>query len=151
VEVMVALPGQLFFNTQIPACLWFLAKQKPRKGEVLFIDARKQGRMISRVQSELSDEVIERIGHTVAAWRTGSDAYQDVPGFCRSVPLVEIAQHGHVLTPGRYVGAEEVEDDDEAYAEKMQLLTAKLGEQMAKGAELDALIRQKLGGLGYEF
>ena len=151
VEVMVALPGQLFFNTQIPACLWFLAKQKKRKGEVLFIDARKQATMISRVQSELTDEVIERISQTVAAWRTGGDGYQDIAGFCRSVPLAEIAQHGHVLTPGRYVGAEEVDDDDEAFADKMQTLTAKLGEQMAKGAELDALIRQKLGGLGYEF
>jgi type I restriction enzyme M protein len=151
VEVMVALPGQLFFNTQIPACLWFLAKQKKRKGEVLFIDARKQATMISRVQSELTDEVIERISQTVAAWRTGSADYQDIAGFCRSVPLAEIAQHGHVLTPGRYVGAEEVEDDDEAFADKMQKLTEKLGEQMAKGAELDALIRQKLGGLGYEF
>jgi type I restriction enzyme M protein len=150
VEVMVALPGQLFFNTQIPACLWFLAKQKKRKGEVLFIDARKLGSMISRVQSELTDDVIERISLTVAAWRTGDD-YQDIAGFCRSVPLAEIAQHGHVLTPGRYVGAEEVEDDDEAFADKMQMLTAKLGEQMAKGAELDALIRQKLGSLGYEF
>ena len=151
VEVMVALPGQLFFNAQIPACLWFLAKQKKRKGEVLFIDARKQASMISRVQSELTDEVIERISQTVAAWRTGGDSYQDLAGFCRSVPLAEIAQHGHVLTPGRYVGAEEVEDDDEAFAEKMQSLTAKLGEQMAKGAELDTLIRKKLGGLGYEF
>jgi type I restriction enzyme M protein len=160
VEVMVALPGQLFFNTQIPACLWFLAKQKKRKGEVLFIDARKQATMISRVQSELTDEVIERISQTVAAWRGESHSreggnpgiqYQDIAGFCRSVPLAEIAQHGHVLTPGRYVGAEEVEDDDEAFADKMQMLTAKLGEQMAKGAELDALIRKKLGGLGYEF
>jgi type I restriction enzyme M protein len=151
VEVMIALPGQLFFNTQIPACLWFLAKQKKRKGEVLFIDARKQATMISRVQSELTDEVIERISQTVAAWRSGGTDYQDIAGFCRSVPLAEIAQHGHVLTPGRYVGAEEVEDDDEAFADKMQSLTAKLGEQMAKGAELDALIRQKLGGLGYEF
>jgi type I restriction enzyme M protein len=151
VEVMVALPGQLFFNTQIPACLWFLAKQKKRKGHVLFIDARKQATMISRVQSELTDEVIERISQTVAAWRSGSSDYQDIAGFCRSVPLAEIAQHGHVLTPGRYVGAEEVEDDDEAFADKMQQLTAKLGEQMKKGAELDALIRQKLGGLGYEF
>jgi type I restriction enzyme M protein len=151
VEVMIALPGQLFFNTQIPACLWFLAKQKKRKGEVLFIDTRKQATMISRVQGELTDEVIERIGQTVADWRAGTSAYQDVPGFCRSVTLAEIAQHGHVLTPGRYVGAEEVEDDDEAFADKMQTLTAKLGEQMAKGAELDALIRQKLGGLGYEF
>jgi type I restriction enzyme M protein len=157
VEVMVALPGQLFFNTQIPACLWFLAKQKKRKGEVLFIDARKLGKMISRVQAELDDDAITRIAETVAAWRGEVDdgatltEYHDVPGFCRSVPLAEIAQHGHVLTPGRYVGAEEVEDDDEAFAEKMQKLTEKLGEQMAKGAELDALIRQKLGGLGYEF
>ena len=107
--------------------------------------------MISRVQSELTDEVIERISQTVAAWRTGGDSYQDIAGFCRSVPLAEIAQHGHVLTPGRYVGAEEVADDDEAFADKMQTLTAKLGEQMSKGAELDTLIRQKLGGLGYEF
>jgi type I restriction enzyme M protein len=154
VEVMVALPGQLFFNTQIPACLWFLVKQKTqRKGEVLFIDARKLATMISRVQSEFTDDVIERIAGTVAAWRGESDAgaYHDIAGFCRSVTLAEIAQHGHVLTPGRYVGAEEVEDNDEDFATKMQQLTEKLGEQMAKGAELDALIRQKLGGLGYEF
>ena len=154
VEVMIALPGQLFFNTQIPACLWFLVKQKPtRQGEVLFIDARKLGTMISRVQAELSDEVIGRIAGTVAAWRgeAGGETYADIPGYCRSVPLAEIAQHGHVLTPGRYVGAEVVEDDDEAFADKMQQLTERLGEQMAKGAELDALIRQKLGGLGYEF
>lgn len=164
VEVMVALPGQLFFNTQIPACLWFLAKQKTtRKGEVLFIDARKQAKMISRVQAELDDDAITRIAETVAAWRGESldghseidsglrNEYADIPGFCRSVPLAEIAQHGHVLTPGRYVGAEEVEDDDEAFADKMQKLTENLGEQMAKGAELDALIRVKLGGLGYGF
>ena len=154
VEVMVALPGQLFFNTQIPACLWFLVKKKAkRKGEVLFIDARKLATMISRVQSELTDEVIERIGVTVAAWRgeEGSGEYQDIAGYCRSVPLAEIAQHGHVLTPGRYVGAEAVEDNDEDFNTKMQQLTEKLGEQMAKGAELDALIRLKLGGLGYEF
>lgn len=159
VEVMVALPGQLFFNTQIPACLWFLANKKPvaRKGQVLFIDARKLGRMISRVQCEFADEEIERIARTVAAWR-GEAApgealgeYADVPGYCRSVPLAEIEQHGHVLTPGRYVGAEEVEDDDEAFAEKMTRLTEQLGEQIAKGAELDALIRTKLWGLGYEF
>lgn len=160
VEVMIALPGQLFFNTQIPACLWFLAKQKTeRKGEVLFIDARKLGQMISRVQTELTDEVIERIAATVAAWRGSTsspqteadDEYQDIPGYCRSVKLAEIAEHGHVLTPGRYVGAEAVEDNDEDFADKMQTLTEKLGEQMAKGSELDALIRQKLGGLGYEF
>lgn len=155
VECMVALPGQLFFNTQIPACLWFLTKQKTtRKGEVLFIDARKLGRSVSRVQIELTDEDIDRIAQTVYAWRGDAEAksaYADVPGFCRGVSLAEIAEHGHVLTPGRYVGAEEVEDDDEAFAEKMQKLTEKLGEQMARGAELDALIRKKLGGLGYEF
>ena len=310
VEVMVALPGQLFFNTQIPACLWFLVKEKRvRQGEVLFIDARKLGSMISRVQCEFTDDIIEQIANTVAAWRgelpspTGRGAggegindgnkvsddnpskiksplpenllafarqlrqqgtnaeqwlwqalrdrrmvgmkfrrqhpinpyildfychelklaieldgsqhnsepgiehdqkrsrflqergiqvlrfwnnevfqqpeavleaifiavtknlpsplaplpkgegngYADIPGYCRSVTLAEIAEHGHVLTPGRYVGAEAVEDDDEVFAEKMQKLTETLGEQMAKGAELDQLIRQKLGGLGYEF
>ncbi|PKM31585.1 MAG: restriction endonuclease subunit M [Gammaproteobacteria bacterium HGW-Gammaproteobacteria-11] len=159
VEVMVALPGQLFFNTQIPACLWFLTRQKTaRPGEVLFIDARKLGTSVSRVQIELTDTDIERIAQTVANWRgepldVGGEIadYQDIAGFCRSVKLVEIAEHGHVLTPGRYVGAEEVEDDDEAFAEKMQRLTQQLGEQMQKGAELDQLIRQKLGGLGYEF
>lgn len=156
VEVMVALPGQLFFNTQIPACLWFLSKQKNlRQGEVLFIDARKLGSMFSRVQAELTDETIERIAATVAAWRgeaeQGIGEYTDIPGYCRSVTLAEIAEHGHVLTPGRYVGSEEVEDDDEAFADKMQKLTEALGEQMAKGAELDQLIRQRLGELGYEF
>ena len=90
--------------------------------------------MISRVQSELTDEVIGRIAQTVSDWRNGSSDYQDTPGYCRSVALSEIAEHGHVLTPGRYVGAEEVEDDDEAFAEKMQALTEKLGEQMAKGS-----------------
>ena len=183
VEVMIALPGQLFFNTQIPACLWFLVKEKrARQGEVLFIDARKLGSMISRVQCEFTDDVIEKIADTVAAWRgeipldppfTKGEAkaahranaetttppfekggaggiYQDIPGYCRSVTLAEIAEHGHVLTPGRYVGAEAVEDDDEIFAEKMQKLTETLGEQMAKGAELDQLIRSKLGGLGYE-
>ena len=177
VEVMIALPGQLFFNTQIPACLWFLVKKKThRKGEVLFIDARKQATMISRVQSEFTDKVIARIANTVAMWRgeppplnrhsreepaldligggnpePQSPAYADIPGFCRSVNLAEIAQHGHVLTPGRYVGAEAVEDNDEDFATRMQQLTEKLGEQMAKGAELDLLIRTKLEGLGYEF
>ena len=159
VEVMVALPGQLFFNTQIPACLWFLAKQKSKRpSEVLFIDARKLGTNISRVQIELLDSDIERIAQTVANWRgvpldVGEEIaeYTDIPGFCRSVTLAEIAEHDHVLTPGRYVGAETVEDDDEAFADKMQKLTDQLGEQMAKGAELDQLIRQNLGRLGYEF
>jgi len=155
VECMVALPGQLFFNTQIPACLWFLAKNKTRRqGEVLFIDARKLGTMISRVQCELDESAIARIADTFHAWKGDGEceqSYEDVAGFCRSVTLAEIAEHGHVLTPGRYVGAEEVEEDDEAFADKMARLTKQLGDQMAKGAELDQLIRQKLGGLGYEF
>jgi type I restriction enzyme M protein len=154
VEVMIALPGQLFFNTQIPACLWFLVKKKiGRKGEVLFIDARKLATMISRVQCELSEAAIDRIAQTVGAWRgeAGYGSYQDEAGYCRSVKLAEIAEHGHVLTPGRYVGAEAVEDNDADFATKMQGLTEKLGEQMAKGAELDLLIRRKLGGLGYDF
>jgi type I restriction enzyme M protein len=155
VECMVALPGQLFFNTQIPACLWFLAKNKTaRKDEVLFIDARKLGTAVTRVQIELHDDDIARIGDTFHAWKGDGEtdaSYADIPGFCRSVKLTEIAEHGHVLTPGRYVGAEDVEDDDEAFADKMLALTEKLGEQMAKGMELDQLIREKLGGLGYEF
>jgi type I restriction enzyme M protein len=125
---------------------------------VLFIDARKLGTPVSRVQIEFSDADIERIAQTVADWRGepldkggAVGDYIDVPGFCRSVKLEEIAEHGHVLTPGRYVGAEEVEDDDEAFADKMQRLSKQLGEQMQKGAELDQLIRLKLGGLGYEF
>ncbi|KAF2409689.1 type I restriction enzyme M protein [Pseudomonas antarctica] len=158
VEVMIALPGQLFFNTQIPACLWFLAKQKTaRPGEVLFIDARRLGSNISRVQIELLDSDIERIAQTVANWRgvplnVGGDVadYVDIPGFCRSASLAEIAEHGYVLTPSRYVGAEAVEDDDEIFSDKMQNLTALLGEQIAKGAELDRLILHKLLGLGYE-
>ena len=177
VEVMVALPPQLFFNTPIPACLWFLAKDKTkngrdRRGEVLFIDARKLGRMEGRVFRVFDDQDIARIGDTVHRWREDgfahagknsvhaerspqgeieapSEPYADIPGFCRSVPLAEIAEHGYVLTPGRYVGAEDIEDDDEVFSDKMDRLTAQLAEQMAKGVELDALIREKLGALGY--
>jgi type I restriction enzyme M protein len=142
VEVMVALPPQLFFNTQIPACLWFLAKDKrqngrDRRGEVLFIDARKLGRMETRVHRVFDDEDVERIASTVHRWRQSGEAgvdeaYADVPGFCRAVTLAEIAEHGHVLTPGRYVGAEAADDDDEAFNEKMERLTAQLAEQMAR-------------------
>lgn len=168
VEVMVALPPQLFFNTAIPACLWFLAKDKrgaagggkgrDRRGEVLFIDARKLGRMETRVTRVFDDEDVARIAATVHRWRGDAECdgeggvdepYADVPGFCRAVKLAEIAEHGHVLTPGRYVGAEETEDDDEAFNEKMERLTAQLAEQMARGAELDAVIRERLAGMGY--
>ncbi|MDM0045716.1 class I SAM-dependent DNA methyltransferase [Variovorax dokdonensis] len=159
VEVMVALPPQLFFNTQIPACLWFLAKDKSkggrdRRGEVLFIDARKLGRMSTRVNRVFDDEDVAKIASAVHRWRqdaqvSADEVYVDAPGFCRAVKLAEIAEHGHVLTPGRYVGAEEADDDDEAFKEKMERLTAQLAEQMAKGVQLDALIREKLGAMGY--
>jgi len=152
VDVMVALPGQLFFSTQIPACLWFLSKnKKTRKGQVLFIDARKLGSMISRSQAEINSKDIKKIAKTVSDWRDEKDIYKDVAGYCCSVSLAEITTHGHVLTPGRYVGAEEVEDDNEAFADKMQKLTKKLGEQMAKGADADVVIKKKLRSLGYEF
>jgi len=138
--------------SQIPACLWFLSKnKKTRKGQVLFIDARKLVSMISRAQAEINTRDIEKIAKTVSDWRDEKDTYKELAGFCRSVSLAEIVTHGHVLTPGRYVGAEEVEDDDEAFADKMQKLTKELGEQMVKGAELDAMIKQKLRSLGYEF
>ena len=157
VEAMVALPPQLFFNTQIPACLWFLAKDKTkhgrnRKGEVLFVDARKLGRLETRVNRVFDEADIQRIATAVHAWRQDgetTEAYADVPGFCRAVKLAEIAEHGFVLTPGRYVGAEAVEDDNEAFAEKMDRLTSLLAEQMEKGQDLDAIIRERLGGLGY--
>ena len=159
VDVMVALPPQLFFNTQIPACLWFLAKDKTsggrdRRGEVLFIDARKLGRMDTRVNRVFDDNDVARIANTVHRWRgdgeaTGVEPYADVPGFCRAVKLSEVAEHGHVLTPGRYVGSEAAEDDDDAFNAKMERLTAQLAEQMTRGAQLDSLIREQLGGLGY--
>lgn len=162
VECMVALPGQLFSNTQIPACLWFLSKDKAaggngkvdRRKQALFIDARKaaSGR-INRTQIEFLDEDLQRIAQAYHRWRgsefgDGSD-YADEPGFCFSASLAEVEKHGFVLTPGRYVGAQVEEDDDEAFNDKMERLTSQLAEQMAKGADLDAVIREKLGALGY--
>ena len=162
VDCMVAMPGQLFYSTQIPACLWILAKGRSnglvkktklrdRRGEVLFIDARKMGVLVDRTRRELTDEEIGKIAATYHAWRGETDAgeYSDIPGFCKTATLEEIRKHGHVLAPGRYVGTEAQNDDDEAFADKMQRLTAQLGEQMALGAELDAVIREKLGALRY--
>jgi type I restriction enzyme M protein len=157
VDCMVALPGQLFYSTQIPACLWFLARDKKngrfrdRRGHVLFLDARKLGRMVDRTHRELTDEDVARIADTYHAWRGEPDAgeYADVPGFCKSATLEEIRKHGHVLTPGRYVGAEAQEDDDEPFEEKMQRLTATLRQQQAEAANLDAAIATNLKELGY--
>jgi type I restriction enzyme M protein len=158
VDCMIALPSQLFYTTQIPACLWFLARDKQggqprnRRRETLFIDARKLGRMLNRTQRELTDEEIERIARAYHAWRGEPDAgeYQDVPGFCESATTDEIAVHGYVLTPGRYVGAEDAEDDGEPFEAKMQRLTATLAYQFSESAELETSIRRSLQGLGYD-
>jgi len=158
VDCMVALPGQLFYSTQIPACLWFLAKNKSlgkgrgdRRGQVLFIDARQMGRMVDRTRREFTQEDIERIAGIYHSWRGGPGAgkYVNVPGFCKSATLEEIRKHGHVLAPGRYVGAAEQEEGGEAFEEKMRLLVEQLGEQMERGAKLDAAIRENLAKLGY--
>jgi type I restriction enzyme M protein len=157
VDCMVALPGQLFYSTQIPACLWFLARDRKngkfrdRCGQVLFIDARKLGPLVDRTHRELTDEDIARIANTYHAWRGEKEAgeYADVPGFCRSAPLDEVRKHGHVLTPGRYVGAEAQEDDGEPFEGKMRRLTATLREQQAEAAKLDAAIAANLKELGY--
>jgi type I restriction enzyme M protein len=157
VDCMVALPGQLFYSTQIPACLWFLARDRKngkfrdRRGEILFIDARKMGRMVDRTHRELTDEDIARIASTYHAWRGEKEAgeYADLPGFCKSATLEEVRKHGHVLTPGRYVGAEAVADDGEPFAEKMKRLVAQLREQQAEAAKLDAAIAENLRKLGF--
>ena len=149
VDCMVALPGQLFYSTQIPACLWFLARRRPRRGEVLFIDARNLGRMVDRTHRELTDEDITRIAGAYHAWRDGAEAYEDLLGFCKTVPLDEVRRHGHVLTPGRYVGAEPQLDDGEPFEEKMQRLVAELQAQQAEGARLDTSIAENLKALGF--
>ncbi|TWT66716.1 Type I restriction enzyme EcoKI M protein [Posidoniimonas polymericola] len=149
VACMVAMPGQLFYSTQIPVCLWFLTRdKKQRAGQTLFIDARKLGTLIDRVHRELTDEDIARIAGTYHAWQSGR-GYDDVSGFCKSATTARIAEHGHVLTPGRYVGAEAVEEDDEPFDEKMRRLTAELKGQFAESADLEAAIRSNLEGLGY--
>lgn len=160
VECMVALPGQLFTNTQIPACIWFLSKDKAngkvfkqnkrnRKGEFLFIDARNMGYMKDRVLRDFTDADIATIADTFHAWQQG-EGYEDEAGYCYSAKLEEIAKHDFVLTPGRYVGAPEEEDDGIPFAEKMADLTAKLKEQFAQSTKLEEQIKQNLAGLGYE-
>ena len=157
VDCMVALPGQLFYSTQIPVCLWFLSKERrggkyrDRLGEVLFIDARKLGRMVDRTHRELTDDDISRIVDTYHAWRGGEDSseYADVPGFCKGTSLEEVRKHGHVLTPGRYVGVEAAEDDGEPFEDKMTRLTAQWREQSAEARRLDAEIEENLASLGF--
>lgn len=154
VDCMVALPGQLFYSTQIPACLWFLARDKSanghrdRRGEILFIDARNLGHMVDRTRREFSEKDIETITGAYHRWRAKPDAglgeYQDIPGFCKSATLEEVRKHGHVLTPGRYVGAEDAEDDGVPFAERFSALTATLEDQFNESDRLTALIREKL-------
>ncbi|MCP5248873.1 MAG: SAM-dependent DNA methyltransferase [Candidatus Accumulibacter sp.] len=172
VDCMVALPGQLFYSTQIPVCLWFLAKSKSadakrglrdRRQQTLFIDARKLGTLIDRVHRELTDADLQKITTTYHLWRSArlspsplagegraeGASYADIAGFCKSATTAEIAAHGHVLTPGRYVGAEEVEDDGEPFEEKMPRLVAELHAQFAESAKLEQVIKANLRGLGY--
>ena len=181
VDCMVAMPGQLFYSTQIPVCLWFLTKNKlpspaggrgdggegarrDRRKQTLFIDARKLGTLIDRVHRELTDADIAKITSTYHAWRGDSVTpsprlrgegggeglcYADIPGFCKSADLDLIKQHGHVLTPGRYVGAEEVKNDGEPFEEKMSRLVAELNGQFVESAKLEQAIRQNLKGLGH--
>ena len=158
VDCMIALPGQLFYTTQIPVCLWFVTRNKgngkfrDRRKQTLFIDARKMGSLVDRIHRELSDEEIVKIGRTYHAWRgeKGVGKYADVPGFCKSVKTEEIASHGYVLTPGRYVGAEQVEDDGEPFDEKMKRLTETLGEQFKESEKLEKAVTANLKGLGFD-
>ena len=157
VDCMVALPGQLFYSTQIPACLWFLARDRgngkfrDRRGEVLFIDARELGSMVDRTHRELSAKDIARVARTYHAWRGESEAgaYADVPGFCNSAAGDEVARLSHVLTPGRFVGAEVPEQGGECFSEKMGRLTADLREQQDESSRLDAAIATSLAELGF--
>jgi type I restriction enzyme M protein len=157
VDCMIALPGQLFYTTQIPVCLWFLARNKKngkfrnRNGDTLFIDARKLGTLIDRVHRDLSEAEIDRIANTYHAWRGEQEAgeYEDVPGFCKSAAIKDIRDHGYVLTPGRYVGAEVIADDGEPFTEKMERLTATLYKQIQEGETLDQSIKSNLAKLGF--
>lgn len=154
VDCMVALPGQLFYSTQIPACLWFLARNKnpggklrDRRGEVLFIDARKLGSLVDRTRREFTDEDVAKIAGTYHAWRT-DNSYADVAGFCKAAKFDDLRRHSHVLTPGRYVGAADVEDDEMPFADSFATLKKKLNEQFAESEKLSITIRRELTRVG---
>jgi type I restriction enzyme M protein len=161
VECMVALPGQLFTNTQIPACIWFLTKNKKggalekqrgkrdRRGETLFVDARNLGLMKDRVLRDFTDADIAKITNCFHAWQSG-DGYENEKGFCFSAKLADMQKHDYVLTPGRYVGAVDAEEDIEPFTDKMQRLTAQLKSQFAESARLEKAIKDNLAGIGYE-
>lgn len=158
VDCMVSLPSQLFYNTQIPACLWFLSRNKTnskfrnRSNEILFIDAREMGAMISRRQRELTDKDIQKISETYHNWRgkEWQDKYNDIPGFGKSASIQAIRKNNHILTPGRYIDFKEAEEDGQDFNEKMKQLTAQLKEQMDKASDLNEEIKDSLGRIGYE-
>jgi type I restriction enzyme M protein len=157
VECVVTLPGQLFYSTQIPVCIWFISKEKSKTGkrkrdnEILFINARKLGFMADRTHKEFSNEDINKISETFHKWRGTVDGeYEDVQGFCKSATLEEVRKNDYILTPGRYVGLEDINDDGEPFEEKMARLTTELSEQFKKSKELEDQIRQALGGIGYD-
>ena len=157
VDCMVALPAQLFYNTMIPACLWFLARDRTnhkfrnRSNEILLIDARKLGTMINRRNKEFAPEDIAKIANTYHAWRGEGGVYEDQAGFCKAATIDEVRANNYVLMPGRYVGTEEAEDDGIPFEEKMNALTTQLADQFARGNELQQRIRENLKGIGYEF
>lgn len=150
VDAIVTLPSQLFFNTGIPACLWFISRDRAnRKDKVLFIDGRNLGKMINRRNRELAEEEISKVADTYQNWREQNENYHDEPGFCKSANLAEVKEHDYVLTPGRYVGSEEVEEDDEAFEDKMAKLTKDLSDQFVKSHDLEAKIKENLKKIGY--
>ena len=148
VEGIVALPPQLFYSVTIPATLWFITKGKKQPGKTLFIDARQIGSMVDRTHRDFSEEDVAKIADTFAAFQEGT--LEDVKGFCAVVETAEIAKQDYILTPGRYVGIEEKEDDGDPFEEKMGRLTSELSEMFAKSHELEEEIRKKLGAIGYE-
>ena len=158
VDAIVALPDKLFYSTGIPVSLWILNRNKKdnpkyrsREHEVLFIDARQLGEMIDRRHRELTEEDISKISETYHEWRNIDGEYEDIKGFCKSATIEDIREHEYVLTPGRYVGIEDIEDDGIPFDEKMESMTAELAELFAKSRKLEDEIRKNLGGIGYEF
>ncbi|AFV05417.1 class I SAM-dependent DNA methyltransferase [Dehalobacter sp. CF] len=151
VDCIVTMPTNLFYTVTIPVCLWFVSKKREnRKDKILFIDARKMGHMVTRKHRELSDEEIKQICDTYHNWRNDK-GYEDIQGFCKSTSLDEVRGHEYILTPGRYVGIEEKEADSEPFEDKMDRLTVELAEMFAKSRHLEDEIRERLGGIGYEF
>lgn len=149
VDAIVTLPSQLFFNTGIPACLWFVSRDRTnRSGKTLFIDGRNLGKMINRRNRELTEDDIAQVAKAYHNFKAQNSEYQDIAGFAKVATLEEIKEHDYVLTPGRYVGSEEVEEDDEAFVEKMERLTTELNGQFAKSHELEAKIKANLEKLG---